>query len=168
MTDEITPEEYRALLAPSTPVRARGARKGRGGSATLPRAPGAAQTPTEHAEQAALIAWADGAAARVPELGLLFAIPNGARTSMSVARRLKAEGLRAGVPDLLLPVPRPPAAGLFVELKRRRDGVVSPEQRAWHVALQAQGYAVQVCKGWEAAARAILAYLGRRPEEEGL
>jgi hypothetical protein len=70
-----------------------------------PSAPTPRPAPSEHAEQAALVAWADGHAGRLPALGLLLAIPNGARTSMSVARRLKAEGLRKGCPDLFLAQP---------------------------------------------------------------
>lgn len=131
-------------------------------------APSAHPTPTEHAEQAALVAWADGLSGRVPGLALLLAIPNGARTSMSVAKRLRAEGLRKGAPDLFLAQPARGFHGLWLEMKRQRGGVVSPEQRAWHAALIGAGYDVRVCRGWEEAARAILIYLGRRPEEFGL
>jgi hypothetical protein len=136
--------------------------------------PAAHPAPSEHAEQAALIAWADGHAGRLPALGLLLAIPNGARTSMSVARRLKAEGLRKGCPDLFLAQPRPARgggpgyAGLWLEMKRTRGGRVAPEQRQWHTALLAAGYDVRVCRGWVEAATAILIYLGERPDAYGL
>ena len=59
---------------------------------------------TEHDEQVAVFEWAELMAERYPALNLLYAVPNGARTSMSVAKRLKAEGLRRGVPDICLPV----------------------------------------------------------------
>jgi hypothetical protein len=120
------------------------------------------------------VAWADGHAGRLPALGLLLAIPNGARTSMSVARRLKAEGLRKGCPDLFLAQPRPARgggpgyAGLWLEMKRTRGGRVAPEQRQWHTALLAAGYDVRVCRGWVEAATAILIYLGERPDAYGL
>jgi hypothetical protein len=139
-----------------------------------PSAPTPRPAPSEHAEQAALVAWADGHAGRLPALGLLLAIPNGARTSMSVARRLKAEGLRKGCPDLFLAQPRPARgggpgyAGLWLEMKRTRGGRVAPEQRQWHTALLAAGYDVRVCRGWVEAATAILIYLGERPDAYGL
>jgi hypothetical protein len=133
-----------------------------------PSAPTPRPAPSEHAEQAALIAWADGHAGQVPALGLLLAIPNGARTSMSVARRLKAEGLRKGCPDLFLAQPARGFCGLWLEMKRTRGGRVAPEQRQWHTALLAAGYDVRVCRGWVEAATAILIYLGERPDAYGL
>jgi hypothetical protein len=133
-----------------------------------PSAPTLHPAPSEHAEQAALIAWADGHAGRLPALGLLLAIPNGARTSMSVARRLKAEGLRKGCPDLFLAQPARGFCGLWLEMKRTRGGRVAPEQRQWHIALLAAGYDVRVCRGWVEAATAILIYLGERPDAYGL
>lgn len=111
--------------------------------------------------------WAAIAEARYPELRLLYAIPNGARTSIGTARKLKAEGLRSGVPDLCLPVARAldhtrVYHALYVELKRQHGGTVSPEQRAWHDALRERGNLVVVCKGAQAAIAAITAYLEGR------
>lgn len=115
--------------------------------------------PTEHAEQAQLVAWAQDAASRYPDLRLLYAIPNGEHRHWTVARRLKEEGVRAGVPDLCLPVKRSGFSGLYVELKRRQGGVVSPEQSWWHVALSGQGYMVAVCRGAVDARNALIRYL---------
>ena len=115
--------------------------------------------PTEHAEQVALIRWVAHAAPTQPELGWLFAIPNGGHRHRLVAAKLRAEGVRAGVPDLYLPVARGRWHGLFVEMKRRRGGQLSAEQKIWTQALVEQGYQVRVCAGWEAARDAILAYL---------
>ena len=61
---------------------------------------------SEHAEQVALFKWAEFAAARWPELTLMHAIPNGGHRNKITAARLKAEGVRAGVPDICLPVAR--------------------------------------------------------------
>lgn len=119
--------------------------------------------PTEHAEQAALFVWSQMAEARYPELRYLYAVPNGARTSMSVAKRLKAEGLRRGVPDIALDVPRANYHGLRIELKRKKKGKVSPEQMAWGQQLRANGYYWDVCLGWEAARALLLHYLNLPP-----
>ena len=117
--------------------------------------------PKEGEEQATLMSWARMQRWRWPgELDLLFHIPNGGARSKSEAARFKAEGVKAGVPDLFLPVPRGEYHGLFIELKRQAGGRLSDEQKEWIPALQAQGYRVEVCKGWEAAVKVIEDYLG--------
>jgi len=115
--------------------------------------------PTEHAEQAQLLAWAQDAQQKHPDLRLLFAIPNGEHRHWTVARRLKAEGVRPGVPDLMLPVKRSGFSGLFVELKRRSGGRVSEEQAWWHAVLLGQGFMVATCKGAVDARNALIRYL---------
>lgn len=119
----------------------------------------APDVPTEHAEQANLIAWAQDAQHHHPELGLLFAIPNGEHRHWTVAKRLKAEGVRPGVPDLMLPVPRSGWHGLFLELKKRTGGHVSTAQAGWHSGLLQQGYMVAVCRGAIDARNALIKYL---------
>lgn len=116
--------------------------------------------PKEGAEQAALMSWAQMQSWRWPELQLLFHIPNGGARSKAEAGRFKAEGVKAGVPDLFLPVPRGNNHGLFIELKRRKGGRLSPEQRVWIQNLQEQGYQAFVCYGWEEATEVIQSYLG--------
>jgi hypothetical protein len=114
---------------------------------------------SESQEQKALIQWATMSLGRLPELYQLFAIPNGANKSPAAAAKFKAEGLKPGVPDLFLAVPRGEYHGLFVEMKRRKGGVISPDQEAWLICLSKYGYAVSVCLGWEEARDAILQYL---------
>lgn len=123
--------------------------------------------PTEHADQVALFSWADIAAwGAVPgaadALALMFAIPNGGRRDKATAGKLKAEGVRAGVPDVCLPVRSAGGTriGLWIELKRERGGTVSPAQRDWHARLEAAGHRVVVARGWQAAAEAICDHLG--------
>jgi hypothetical protein len=112
----------------------------------------------EHAEQAALMAWARLQVHRLPGLALLFAIPNGGRRDAVTGARLKAEGVKAGVPDLFLPMARHGFHGLFIELKAL-GGSPTPEQRGWIARLRQAGYAAEVCRGWEAAASTLTRYL---------
>lgn len=120
---------------------------------------------TEHQEQSLLFQWAALAKAHTPELGLLFAIPNaggykgGFRSNVVQAVRAKREGVRPGVPDVMLPVPRAGYHGLFVEMKRLKGSSTSAEQRAWLLALTEQGYRAVRCLGWERARDEITAYL---------
>ena len=114
--------------------------------------------PSVHKEQAALFRWAAFCEARHPELALLYAIPNGGHRHKAVAARMKAEGVKRGVPDVCLPVPRGGHHGLYVEMKTA-EGTASQDQKEWLRALQRQGYRVAVCRGWEAARALIEDYL---------
>lgn len=131
-----------------------------GSARTKPRAMGAVDCPTEEVEQMQLFRWTAVCARHVPELLLLHAIPNGGLRSKSEAARMKAAGVKAGVPDLFLPVARNGCHGLYIELKRRKGGRVSAEQVEWMDALGRQGYCCALAKGWEMAAGVICDYLG--------
>ncbi len=113
---------------------------------------------SEHEEQKALFRWAEVAQYRHPELALLYAIPNGGHRHKAVAAKLKAEGVRKGVPDICLPVPRGRWHGLYIEMKTP-TGTVRLEQKRWLSALRSQGYDAVVCRGWESARRFIEEYL---------
>ncbi len=119
--------------------------------------------PTEHEEQAALIEWWHLASRKheIPE-HLLFAIPNGGMRQKATAALLKSEGVRAGAPDLMLAVPRGGYHGLFIELKRIRNGRVTPDQREFLTDLQKREYCVRVAKGFNDAKTIIEDYITRR------
>ena len=116
----------------------------------------------EHHEQAMLFAWIEVAKARTPELGMAFAIPNGGHRHIAVAAKLKREGVKRGVPDLCLPVPRGRYHGCFLELKAGKNRATL-EQRAWLDALDKLGYYTNVCIGWETARDELTAYLAGSP-----
>jgi hypothetical protein len=111
----------------------------------------------EHNHQKLTVAWFRD---RYPHLaGVFFAIPNGGKRDLITAKRLKEEGVIAGVPDLFLAVPHGGKAGLWLEMKDVLRGTASKAQKAMHVELEAQGYAVAVARGYEAAKLAITNYL---------
>lgn len=116
-------------------------------------------TPREGMEQATLFNWAKMQEWKYPELDLMYHIPNGGKRSGTEAARFKAEGVKSGVPDIFLPVPRGGKHGLYIEMKRQKGGSVSDNQSEWIEKLRSQGYRVDVCKGWEAASRVIVEYL---------
>ena len=117
--------------------------------------------PTEHQEQCALFEWAAWQEGIWPELRLLHAIPNGGKRDIRTAAMLKAEGVKPGVPDVCLPVPRGDKHGLYIEMKRRKGGTVSAEQLKWLDELMRQGYECHVCRGCEEARQRIMEYLKR-------
>lgn len=113
---------------------------------------------SEHEHQVALFAWAESQTHRWPELALLYAIPNGGKRGKAVAGKLKAEGVKRGVPDVCLPVPRAQFHGLFVELKRI-GGKPDERQLEWRAQLRAQGYRAEIVEGWHAARDLLIRYL---------
>jgi len=94
----------------------------------------------------------------IPEQ-LLFAIPNGGERNIIVAARMKKEGVRAGVPDLFLAVPRGEFHGLFIEMKKPKGGRVSDAQKGCIELLNETGYKSVVCNGCDAAIKEIMGYL---------
>jgi hypothetical protein len=140
--------------------RAASARKATGRAVSSRTGPHSASQPiSEHASQVALFQWAGYVAVEYPQLRLMFAIPNGGQRHIAVAARMKAEGVKRGVPDIFMAVPNANFAGCWIELKTR-SGRVSPEQWYWINSLTAAGYAVYVARSWEQAARHLLEYLG--------
>lgn len=112
----------------------------------------------EDTEQMGVIDWAEWSAGRFPELKLLFHIPNGGKRDAREAARFKAMGVKAGVPDLCLPVPMNGFAGLYIEMKYGKN-TETEKQREWIRALKEQGYKVTVCHGGIEATRELEEYL---------
>lgn len=123
--------------------------------------------PTESAEQAALFDFLTRIGPRVPAVRWAFHVPNGGHRAKAVAIRLKREGVKAGVPDVWLPVRREPYAGFVCELKVGANRPTAV-QRAWLELLTAEGWRAVVCWGWQSAACELLLYLGEVPENFGL
>ena len=115
--------------------------------------------PTEAQEQTTLFQWAGMMAGKWPELRLLHAIPNGGSRNPIEARHLIEQGVKAGIPDVFLPCARGGWHGLYIEMKRRKGGRVSIEQKKTIIALREQGYRVEVCEGWERARDVIKEYM---------
>ena len=115
--------------------------------------------PSEHQEQTAVINWWRLAhkGYGLPEFAL-FAIPNGGARDPITGARLKAEGVRPGVFDLMLAAPKAKHAGLFIEMKVGANKP-SPDQEAFHAHLVSAGYAASVHWNSGSAIDAIKAYL---------
>lgn len=139
----------------------------------------AANDPESYTKAGCAQTWADFKRDQVPVLSRMFAIKNAGHGDAVRGAMSKAEGVKAGVPDICLPVrklfthPEEPdgqtvvqASALYIELKRLKSqrgaaGSTSQVQDDWREYLTQAGYAVEVCHGWEAARDAILKYLGK-------
>lgn len=110
----------------------------------------------EHLTQVACVNWFGYAYPRIADL--LFAIPNGGHRHMTVAKELKKEGVRRGVPDLQLAYPVGVYSGLFIEMKSR-TGRVSKNQKKYIERLREVGYRVEVVKSFDEFKELIDEYL---------
>lgn len=109
---------------------------------------------------------------QLTQLKWLHAIHNQGHGDAVRGARAKAEGVKAGVADIFLPVPKfgpleedeyytvMHYAGLYIELKRADKGQISKEQSEFAFDMSNAGYKHCFCYGWEAARDAIIEYLG--------
>ncbi len=136
-----------------------------------------AKSNTEAGHQMALFCWAALNQHRFPQLRWLHAIPNGgargdsARSSAIRGAQLKAQGVKAGVADIFLPVRSrlglTECSGLYIEMKKPSErpvrvgskGGVSAEQYAFGDFVSTQGYLWFVRYDWKEAADSIEFYL---------
>ena len=119
----------------------------------------------EAQHQAMVLKWTQQATIRAkwPELSLLFHVPNERHCTPQQGKNLQRMGVKRGVPDLCLPVPRGQYNGLFIEMKTE-SGRTTDDQEWWGERLLAQGYMWEVCHGWESAVRVLEWYMSLKKE----
>lgn len=71
----------------------------------------------ESGHQEALFSWAAYRTGLMPELQYMYHVPNGGKRDKATAAVLKRQGVKAGVPDIMLPAARAGYHGLYIELK---------------------------------------------------
>ena len=114
---------------------------------------------SEHDEQVAFIDWCSYAAkCKFPELDMIYAIPNGGLRNVKVAMKLKLEGVKAGIPDLHLPVAKGEYHSLYIEMKFGKN-TLTADQKDRKAKLEAEGNAVVVCYTCEEAINIVCEYL---------
>ncbi|EKN4700378.1 VRR-NUC domain-containing protein [Yersinia ruckeri] len=115
----------------------------------------------ETEEQAALIKWADNTVIDGICVGdYLIHIPNEGKRGPKAARDAKRLGLRKGVPDLFLALPRGGYAGLWIEMKAL-DGQSTVEQFLWPRKLDNVGYVATTCFSFSHAKDTVVNYLNK-------
>ena len=112
-------------------------------------------TPLEHQIQKAFFQWWEAKHGNP----LCWATPNGGYRNIVTATKLKAEGVRAGVPDVFLAIPVGDYHGLFMEFKRAK-GKLQPNQELYLALLSQVGYKTAVVRSVEEAIDTVEAYLG--------
>lgn len=153
--ERISIAEYRALL--QTNQRRPNRRTKTGVDGTL----------LEEGEQRILAEFLDG-------LGIpWFHVPNGGARCAAEGGKLKAQGVKSGVPDnfIVEPPPNGPPGcpGAVIELKRKKGGTASADQKGWLAILEQRGWLVKVCHGAEEAMDFVaqLGYAKRKSQNKG-
>jgi len=99
----------------------------------------------------------------VPELNLLFHVPNGGKRNAQEASKFKLMGVKPGVPDVLLPIARKKYNGLAIEFKSGKNKTTE-YQNFWIESLRKEHWYVIIAHEWEEALICSLLYCGYNPE----
>lgn len=108
--------------------------------------------PSENDEQIAFVKWL-----KLKHI-LFYHIPNGGFRSIREGIRFKLLGVRAGVPDICIPIPANGFHGLYIEMKKTKGGKLSMDQSAWIEELCNQKYHATVAHGCEEAVKIVEEY----------
>lgn len=150
----ITEDQYQEILQ-RPGVRNQGQEKKNPDPGPKPRKRPSQQ---EYEEQKKLFIMAGQAAVKHPELRLLNGSLNGVRLNIGQAMKAKKAGMKAGYPDVFLPVSRQGHAGLYIEMKIKGNSP-SVEQKWWLRRLKEEGYCCCICYSASEAWDAIKTYL---------
>ena len=104
--------------------------------------------PTEEQDQIALVEYLELQNIK------FSSVPNSTYTkSFNQKRKNTANGLRKGLPDLLLIIKN---RLVFIEMKRLKGGVIGKEQKEWNEELnKCTGVKAFICKGFEEAKEVV-------------
>jgi hypothetical protein len=102
---------------------------------------------------------------------MITLIEQGGKRSPAQVERLKRIGLKVGVHDYFVFIPRGNLHGLSIEMKRPEDAtinkpIVSDEQYEWMYKLRNMGYAAYICYSAEEAIDVIKRYMRLGPPRQ--
>lgn len=123
--------------------------------------------PLEREEQATFFAWLRYFKFHGERIyDFAYAVPNGSFFHGDIEKRaiqgnaLRQQGVKPGVPDVVILYPVSPHHGLLIEFKRIGGPQPTQEQIEWHERLQGKGYAVFTAYGSKQAEAFTMAYFG--------
>jgi hypothetical protein len=93
---------------------------------------------------------------------------NGGFRHIGVAVQMVKMGLSAGYPDLFIPLSCGGKHGLHIEMKPKKGGRLTTEQRMWLQYLNESGYVALVANGFEEGVQIVENYLAlhdRKPKK---
>jgi hypothetical protein len=66
---------------------------------------------------------------RHPVLRWIYAVPNGGQRNPGVAGKLRAEGVKAGIFDVHIPIPQPGWSGAWIEFKFGKNKLTPTQEK---------------------------------------
>lgn len=122
-------------------------------------------TDWEGQEQAILIRWLYGEQQRGTIIGpaydYTYAVPNGGSRHPLEAAKMKKQGVRAGVSDLVIALAHGGYHGLYLEFKATppHDAAVADSQQEWLARVEQAGYCAALARGLDEAKAVIREYM---------
>jgi len=122
---------------------------------------------TESSHQQAFFCWLHNNKHLQPGFEFAYAVPNGGARSGREAARLVAEGVRRGVPDVVIPIPCGQQHGLYIEFKKpdlekaMKGTVTNPDQIRYRDYLLSQNYGHFVAFHYLQAVQFTINYLSQ-------
>ena len=108
--------------------------------------------PSEDSEQEQFVSWFR---IEYPNL-IIFSVPNGGSRNKLEGAKLKKTGLLAGIPDLIVLFPNKTI--VFIEMKKRVGGKLTPSQKKIFPLLRLFGFEILICEGAEMARNKFMEY----------
>ena len=113
---------------------------------------------SEYDEQKILVKWLRDNKIKCASSGNGFALNT--QDNVMYMAKLKASGLSKGFPDLEVFIGN--GKSLYIEMKRKKGGVVSEEQKKWITWLNDNGYSAKVCHGADEAIEYVRGFIDER------
>ena len=114
---------------------------------------------SESAEQIALFDLLRAYQSQHDELRWIYSIANGGHRHKLTAVKMSREGVKRGVWDIHVPIPKGIYSGMWIEMKFGRNKLTD-DQKAFGRAMTIYGHKTAVCYSWTEAANEIFGYLG--------
>lgn len=112
----------------------------------------------EHVIQAAFFCGIRFLAKLDPRWGWIYAIPNGGARTLATGKLLKAEGVRAGVWDVFVPVKIGDHGGLYIEFKADKNTLTTEQKEFGRVMYYQRGYLLYIAYSSQDATDAVQRY----------
>jgi hypothetical protein len=112
----------------------------------------------EHDVQTTFFQWIKLNQHRHPAIKWIHAIPNGEHRDIRTAVRLKAAGVKRGIPDIFVPWGTATHHGLYIECKAGKNKLTKEQADFYLYAMNK--YKTITAYDWITAARSVENYLG--------
>lgn len=119
---------------------------------------GKRRTLSEDGELIKFFEWLAWQTIQRPEFAVVHHVENERRTSWSQGKTRKQKGVKAGIPDIVAPIPRGRFPGLYIEMKSEH-GKLSDKQKTMCELLHSLGHCVRLARSADEAIEIFKKYI---------